>query len=173
MNLNSENSELFSLTLEGSKNLSVQITVKAGIMATMEISVSDGDMNIPKEKINALVSNEETGPVAWVQISQFSDNGATQIVTHEGFIHADQRVLVGRGEGAAVRGSLSSVKELSPDLEAYIAKVRNGLFACCTSSGTKIRDGSACSITCCNASNCSDSTCSGCSCSPLLSVAPQ
>jgi hypothetical protein len=167
MSLNTDTSlksELFSLTLEDAKNLGVEITVKAGIMATMEISVSDGNINIPKEKINVLVSSEEAGPVAWVQISQFSDNGATQVVTHEGFIHAEQSVLLARKEGVSVRGSLSSVKELSPDLEAYLAKVSNGLFACCTSSGTKIRDGSACSITCCNAS-CSDSTCSGCSCS--------
>lgn len=159
--------ELYALTLEEADSTDVQITVKTGIMATMEISETDDDDRIrSKEKINVLVSNEYGGAVAWVQKSTFSDGGSTQIVTHEGYVDSVNPILTGKGINAECRVTLTPVRELSPDLRAYLGSVRNGLFACCTSSGTKKNGGNNCSITCCNAS-CSDSTCNGCSCSAL------
>jgi hypothetical protein len=130
---------------------SVEMIVKAGVLATMEAGKHENKVQQPQHRACVIVDSASNPPQAWIQISK--SQAGSFVVINEGWI--------GGADGAStsfassVRGKFLAV---SPDEARNQNDAKFGILSCCTSYGN------GCYVTCCN-SCCSDPTaCPGASC---------
>lgn len=141
----------------GARN--IDITVKQGILATVETGLRENGVEKPKSKVAVLVGTGRDGLSAWVQVAEFGMNGALG-VTHEGWVAEGSRQIESLTKATSSTASLSRVTNPTAEMLKCQEDADFGPLACCTSSG------SGCYVKCCGGC-CSDPVgCPGASCCP-------
>jgi hypothetical protein len=149
---------LYKVTVQvGPRN--IDVTVKQGILATVETGTRENRVNKPKSKVAVLVGTGRAGLSAWVQLSEFHSDG-TLSVTNEGWVAEGSGDIGSMNKNAPASASLSRIANPTPEMIKCQEDADFGPLACCTSSGN------GCYVNCCGGC-CSDPVgCPGAGCCP-------
>lgn len=136
---------------------SLELIVKPGVVATMEIGSYENKVEKPKNKLTVIVGEGKNGLAAWVQAGKIDDS-KTLHISHEGWVLEGEGKINAMSSGESIFASLTRVASPSEDMRKCQEKAAFGLFDCC------IAYGNGCYVRCCN-SCCADPVgCPGASC---------
>jgi len=135
----------------------VTSTLKAGIVASMEVGSHEHRVERPENRISLIIGHTDREVIAWVQVIKH-DGLRRLFVTHEGWIEEGSGVLNSTTGKESIKASLTVVTDPSAEMLACQERAALKPLDCCVAYGN------GCYVRCCNAC-CADPTrCPGASC---------
>lgn len=147
--------ELYKVAVEASGR-SVELILKAGIVATAEFGSHKDKVREPQDRILAMVGEGSAGLAAWVQVGRYDAAGQLSLI-QEGWIAEGGGQLEGF-KGSPVPATLSRIADPTAEMLACQKDSEVGAMDCC------IEYGSNCYVRCCNSCCADPYGCPGASC---------